>query len=375
MRSASADEALPQVDPARMLSDAVDTPALVVDADVVDSNIESMQAELSGRGIALRPHAKTHKSVAVASRQLAAGARGLTVGTLGEAEVFAAAGIHDLFLAYPLYVTPAKAARLRALLEIAHVRLGVDSVAGVRALSDALGDGARPEVLVEIECGEQRTGVSPDGAGAIARAASEEGAEVVGVFAHAGHSYAPGAATAAADDEVSFLAGAAASLADEGIVAEVVSAGSTPTARSSARPPINEERPGTYVFGDRQQVTLGACRPDQVALFVASTVVSEDRARGTVTIDAGAKSLARDRQDWMEGFGEVLGHPGAKIVRLYDYHGVVEVPASTDLRPGAPILVMPNHVCPVANLFDRYLIVRNGRVVDEWDVDARGRSS
>lgn len=376
MRSVSAKEGtVPTLDPAEILADAVDTPALVLDADIVASNIGSMQAAISDLGIALRPHAKTHKSVSVARQQIEAGARGLTVGTLGEAEVFAAAGIDDLFIAYPLFVTPAKAIRLRALLGIADVRLGVDSVAGVHAMADALGEGTRPPVLIEIECGEHRTGVSPDQAGVIARAAARSGIDVEGVFAHAGHSYQPGATAAAADDEVSSLAGAVAALADEGIVAEVVSAGSTPTVHASARPPVTEERPGTYVFGDRQQVGLGACRADEVALLVASTVVSVDRARSTITIDAGAKSLARDKRDWMDGFGEVVGRPGARIVRLYDYHGVVEVPAGTDLRPGATLLIMPNHACPVVNLFDRYVVVRGGRVVDEWDVDARGRSS
>jgi D-serine deaminase-like pyridoxal phosphate-dependent protein len=231
-------------------------------------------------------------------------------------------------------------------------------------------------VLVEVDSGEHRSGSSPDAAGEVARAARDSGSEVVGVFTHGGHSYATlGTAEAAADDEVDALRRAMDSLQAAGIEPEVVSAGSTPTAALSARPPVTEERPGTYVVGDRQQVMLGACDRQDVALFVVATVVSRDVLRGTVTLNSGAKSLARDRKPWMTGHGELIGYPEASIEELYDYHAVVSVNGGVAPELGEQVLVMPNHACPVVNLAEEFHMVRSGRVVDTWRVDARGRSA
>ena len=132
----------------------IDTPALVVDIDRVDAAIARMASGMAERGVALRPHAKTHKSIEVGRRQIAAGAAGLTVGTIGEAEVFATGGLDDLFIAYPLVPLGPKAARLRALARTARLRLGVDSVVGAHAIADALGDDVeRVSVLVEVDFG------------------------------------------------------------------------------------------------------------------------------------------------------------------------------------------------------------------------------
>ena len=138
---------------------------------------------------------------------------------------------------------------------------------------------------------------------------------------------------------------------------------------------MTEERPGTYVFNDRQQVGLGGCQPEDVSLFVATTVVST-AVPGQVVIDAGGKTLAKDRPAWAAGFGILPAYPDATIVRTYDYHGVVEFPAGAR-RPslGEVVAVIPNHVCPVVNLADSFLVASSGTVVDRWPVDARGHSS
>lgn len=359
---------------ASALPPGIDTPCLVVDADIVDENIGAMQSAMDARHVALRPHAKTHKSVRIATMQLDAGASGITVGTLGEAEVFADGGVRDIFVAYPVWASPPKARRLAALVERATITAGIDGTAGAETLGRIdLGSSGSLRVLVEVDSGEGRTGCRPDEVEAVASAGLLAGLEVVGAFTHGGHSYAgPGLQPEAADDEVRSLAIAAEQLRSLGIDSPALSAGSTPTALLSARDGITEERPGTYVFSDRQQQALGSVgRP---ALFVAATVVSA--TPGRVVLDSGAKSLSQDRKPWMEGFGSIVGYPSLQIEALYDYHAVVQVPSGA-LAPGVgeTVAVVPNHACPVVNLFDRMLVMRAGEAVDEWAVDARGRSA
>ncbi len=354
----------------------IETPAIVVDLDRVEANIAQMSAAMRDRGVALRPHAKTHKSLEFGRRQLAAGAVGLTVATLGEAEVFADGGFDDLFVAYPLIARGAKADRLRRLAERCALSVGVDSTTGAEAIATAVGGAtARLRVLVEIDCGGQRTGVLPEAAGGLARQCRSLGLDVAGAFTHGGHGYAGSAARAGAgDDEVSGLTAAAAALRAEGIEPAVMSAGSTPTAVLSARGAVTEERPGTYIFSDRQQAVLAGAPIDGVALVVAATVVSHGSGNG-FAIDAGAKILGKDVAPYLDGHGVVLGWEGAVVRRLYDHHGVVELPQGAD-RPavGEVVWVVPNHVCPVVNLVDEYLVARNGRLVGRWPVDARGRN-
>ena len=362
--------------PVPRLPDGLDTPAIVVDLDIVEGNIASMAAQMRERGVALRPHAKTHKSVEIARMQLAAGAGGLTVGTLGEAEVMAEAGIRDLFIAYPLWASAAKAPRLRALHEKADLIVGVDSEAGAQALAKAVEGSGRPlRVAVEVDSGGHRTGVGdPKAAARVATAARSAGLEVVGVFTHGGHGYVPGEREKAAGEEVASLGAAEQALREAGIDVRVVSAGSTPTAAYSARGSVTEERPGTYVYGDRMQVVLGTMTGAEVGLFVAATVVST-AVPGRIVIDSGAKALTKDRADWLEGHGAIPALPGAVIRSLYDYHAVVEVPDGLR-RPsvGDVLAVVPNHVCPVVDLADSFVVSRDGQLVGHWPVDARGRS-
>lgn len=354
----------------------IDTPALVVDLDVVDANNRGLVDHLAARGVALRPHAKTHKSVAIARMQLEAGARGITVGTLGEAEVFAGAGIDDVFLAYPLWAVGPKATRLQALHAKTPISVGVDSVAGAERLAAAVaGVGPPLRVLIEIDSGGRRTGVgTPEGARLVAEGARALGLDVVGVFTHGGHGYAgPAARTAAAADEVRSLGEAAQALRSAGFDCTVVSAGATPTMWDAAAGEVNEMRAGTYVLGDRQQASLGAIEFADIALHVVSTVVSTAVA-GQVVLDAGAKTLTKDRAAYLTGHGLIPAYPDAVIEKVNDYHGIVRIPPGTPApHLGEVVAIAPNHVCPVVDLFDAFLAVRGKTIIGLWPVDARGR--
>ena len=353
----------------------VDTPRVVVDLTRVKANIARVQDEMDRRGIALRPHAKTHKSLAIARLQLAAGAVGITVGTLGEAEVFVAGGIDDVFLAYPVWAAGPKAARVRALHEAApRLRIGIDSAAGARRLADAVDPSRHPlTVLVEVDPGNRRTGLASPGAVVdVARAARAAGLRVAGVFSHGGHGYGPGKAASAGDDEVRTLGDAAAALAAAGFTVDTISAGSTPTMATAAAGDVGEIRAGTYVFGDRQQWVLGAIPAEGCALAVAATVVSVHSDR--IVLDAGAKALTKDRAVWLTGHGAIVGYPDLVIERVHDYHGIVPIPSAID-RPalGEVVAVIPNHVCPVVDLVDDVTVLTPAGL-ERWSIDARGRS-
>ena len=359
------------------LPPGLETPCLVIDLDVVERNAQRMADAVTGAGIALRPHTKTHKSVRLARIQLAAGAAGVTVGTLGEAEVMAAGGVDDIFIAYPLWATGAKADRLRALMSMTpRLTVGVDSVAGAELLAAVARSAGRPlSVVIEVDPGNLRTGVSAQQAADVAAAAQRLGLDVAGAFTHGGHAYRGADAIAgAADDEVRALAEAAVALRAAGIEARVLSAGSSPTALADRVAPVTELRPGTYLLGDRQQVALGASPSDGVAIAVAATVISTNVA-GQVVIDAGAKSVTKDLPAYLAGYGNLPAYPDGVIERVFDYHGAVTFPAGA-ARPtlGEIVAVVPNHACTVVDLYDEFVATRSGTIVGRWPVDARGRS-
>jgi D-serine deaminase-like pyridoxal phosphate-dependent protein len=350
----------------------METPALVVDLDRLRANVDHMAALAGSRGLALRPHAKTHKCVEIARLQMEAGAVGLTVATVSEAEVFADAGFTDLFVAYPLFPVGLKAERLRRLLDRVDLRVGVDNPAGAAAVAGAAGS-RRVQVALEMDSGQHRTGVAPAEVVELAKQCLSLGLEVVGVFTHGGHSYRdPSAPSRAAADEGGALAQAHDRLVEAGHPVAVVSAGSTPTTGAARPPQVTEERPGSYVFHDRQQLALGACAPDQLALSVAATVVSSHRGR--FVIDAGSKALASDRPEWLRGHGWIPSLGDATVVTLSEHHGIVEG-ATRQPAVGDVVHVVPNHVCTVVNLFDEYAVTQAGSVVDRWPVAARGKNA
>jgi D-serine deaminase-like pyridoxal phosphate-dependent protein len=358
------------------LAHRVDTPAPIVLTDVMQRNIDRMQAFAAEHFLQLRPHVKTHKCVEIGRRQLKAGAVGITAGNVGEAEVFAAAGFDDIFLAYPLWPSGTKSDRIRRLAQITRLRVGVDNAAAIDALADAMGDEPdRLAVVVEIDCGARRSGAPPEAAGDLALAARKRGLVPVGVYTYPGQGAArPDTRESAALDQQEALTAAVSSFRDVGLIPEVVSAGSTPTVAFSTDSVITEIRPGEYVFCDLNNTRLGACEQDQVALFVAATVVS-DWVPGQVILDAGTKALGREGTPEL-GYGGIAGKE-AVLAKLNEYHGFLAVPAG-ESRPsvGTVVPVMPNHVCPVVNNFDELIVTdTEGADVQRWPVAARGRLS
>jgi D-serine deaminase-like pyridoxal phosphate-dependent protein len=358
------------------LPEGIDTPTVIVDIDVLERNITTWARRMAERGVGLRPHTKTSKCIEVIRRQVDAGAVGLTVATLGEAEVLAAAGFTELFQAYPLWAgRPERARRLRALHERVDLMVGVESVEAAAELGRAVAGSERPlRVLVEIDPGLHRSGVRPDEVATIARAAHDAGLDVRGAFTFGGHGYAAcDAAPTAGNDEVRTLTLAAELLTAAGFEPEVLSAGSTPTALHSARGPVTDERPGTYVFQDSQQVTLGVASLGDVAMVVAATVVAS-HTDGRFVLDTGSKAIAADRPVWARGHGRVPAYPDAELRSLSEHHCVGW---TTGPRPkvGEVVAVVPNHACVVVNLVDTLTVVRNGVIVDEWAVASRGRNS
>jgi D-serine deaminase-like pyridoxal phosphate-dependent protein len=349
------------------------TPCLVVDRDVLEGNLVAMADRARDLGLGLRPHAKTHKCLEIARRQVGLGAVGLTVATVGEAEVFADAGFTDLFIAYPVWAAGARGGRLSALAERVTLRVGADSAEGAELVARALA-GTEAEVVVEVDSGHHRTGVAPERAGQVAAAAHRSGLRVAGVFTFPGHSYEPGGREQAAADETRALQEADAALRQAGLGAGLRSGGSTPTAALVIQGALNEMRPGVYAFNDAQQVELGAADWDTVALTAVATVVS--RHGRDIIVDAGSKVLGADRLAWATGGGRLPDHPRARIDALSEHHATVSFTEDAPLPElGSLVRVAPNHVCAAVNLADVLIVTAGGDVVDEWQVAARGRNS
>jgi D-serine deaminase-like pyridoxal phosphate-dependent protein len=357
----------------------VETPAVLVDLDVLQRNIARMAQAARDAGVRLRPHAKTHKVPEVGRMQIAAGAVGLTLAKPGEAEVFADAGFEDIFLAYPV-VGADKARRLLALADRLRLRVGADSIEGARTLGEVFaGAGRRLDVLLKVDVGSRRVGVLPKDALETARRLADlPGLRLRGVFTHSGMGYGektPDGVAAQGRHEGGTMARVAEELRAAGLPVEEVSVGSTPTGRSAMTVAgVTECRPGTYVYQDASQVNLGTCALEDCALTVVATVVSTP-APDRAVLDAGSKTLSSDPlRPEAGGHGWIVGRK-SRVQRLSEEHGVVDVVAGESFRVGERVRVIPNHACVVSNLHDRILAVRADRVEAEWPVAARGRVS
>jgi D-serine deaminase-like pyridoxal phosphate-dependent protein len=346
------------------------TPYLRVDVARLRANIDAAAARTAAAGVSLRPHAKTHKSPEIARLQLEAGAIGLTVATIGEAEVFVEHGVEDVFIAYPLWLSDGAARRLRDLAGRADLAIGVDSEAAAQRAGTKL-EGTGIAVLVEVDSGQHRSGAPPGDAGGIAAAAAEAGLPVRGVFTFPGHGYSPDLMESAADDEAAALEAAVASFRDAGLEPDVVSGGSTPTLAHTHTGALTELRPGVYLFGDAQQWELGTMAPTSIALTCRATVVSH--AGGRVVLDSGSKALGADRAPYATGGGRLLDHPDARVVQLSEHHAVVDLAGATLPPLGSQVDVVPNHVCAAVNLADT-LWADDGTGLVSWPVAARGRN-
>ena len=364
----------------------IPTPAVLVDAAVLTRNLSTMQAAANARGLRLRPHAKTHKSPHVARLQLERGAVGICCAKLGEAEVFADAGVNDIRLPYPLH--PVNADRVFALAERVTLSFIVDDPAVAQAWSDlARARGRRLEVLVKVDVGFHRCGIdpaAPSAPGTVRAIAAMEGLAFRGLLSHAGHGYharSEGELLDVAEKEAQTLRDLAAAA---GVRCAEISVGATPTARFSVEQDgLTEIRPGNYAYFDRTQVGLGAATWADCALTVLARVVSRPAA-DRVILDSGSKTLTNDGA---RGFVDLPGHgtvlrdlhdpePEAalRIERLSEEHATVRViEGRTRLATGDLVRVIPNHSCVVSNLVDALWLVDGDAVVERLPVAARGR--
>ena len=378
----------------------VRTPFAFIDNARLRANIRTMAERARAAGVALRPHAKTHKSVEIAKMQIAAGAVGICCAKLGEAEVFADAGIADIRLPYP--INPSNSDRVLALLPRVQLSIIVDDMGVAQGWSDAMvaaqtragGDaGLTLAVLVKVDVGFHRCGINPaaaDAAERVAFVAALPGLNFRGLLSHAGQAYHAGSEMELeymATREAEMLRDLAERATALGVKIEEVSVGSTPTSRfiekqmGQAFAPT-EMRPGNYVFLDRTQTGLGAATLDTCAMFIAATVVSRP-APDRVILDCGAKTLALDGA---RGFGAMPGHglvilpdgtpdPTLVIERLSEEHATVKATAPTRLKIGDRVRVLPNHSCVVTNLMDELVLAEGDVVTGRIRVAARGRIS
>lgn len=354
----------------------LETPSLLLDLDAVERNVAEMAELARSAGTRLRPHAKTHKCPEIARMQLDAGAGGITVAKLGEAEVMLdAADVDDVLIAYPIWGED-KLRRLRALRERARVLVSLDSVEVAEGLGRVAGSGGPVEVLVEVDTGHHRLGRPPGGPTVelVAEIARIRGIEVLGLLTHAGHAYraAPDELAAVAKLEIEDLARTAELCERAGVPIREISVGATPTVRTEAGSPgVTEVRPGTYVFNDVQQLRLGVATEATCGAKVLATVVSRPDEERFV-IDAGTKCFTSDGGDGppFPGRGVVAGRPDLVLDFLTEEHGVGHGP---NVRIGDRLEVIPLHVCSAVNMFDLAYGVRGGVVERELAIAARGK--
>jgi D-serine deaminase-like pyridoxal phosphate-dependent protein len=370
------------IDQRQAVLDAVpETPAVVVDVAVVRDNISRMAEAARNGGKALRPHAKTHKMLEVARMQLDAGAAGLQVAKLGEAEVFLGSGVTDVFIGYPV-VGAGKVARLLDLAERVQVSVSLDAL----EVAEPIGRAARARgvtipVLLELNTGLDRVGVLPDEEAVelALRIASLPGIAFLGVMTHEGQALSRSATHEQLEREALAACAQVVSIADairaRGLECTRVSVGATATARFDVRAPgVTDVRPGTYVFNDATQVAQGAATLDQVAIWVVATVVSVHT--DWIVVDAGSKSLSSDRLNRRDGppiVGQLVDRPDYHVVRVSEEHGMISTPPDSPLRVGDRVAIVPSHACTVINLTDDVLVAEAGAIVDRWRVAARGR--
>jgi D-serine deaminase-like pyridoxal phosphate-dependent protein len=353
-----------------MLISELDTPALLIDLDIMERNLAKVAAYARQHDLRLRPHTKTHKIPALARKQIELGAVGITVAKTTEAEVMLKAGPADLLIAYPV-VGAAKIERLKAIAEKTQVTVAVDSLAAAKMIADA---GIRAGILVEVDVGLGRMGVRPDEATLLVEEIiTLPHVEWRGVAFYPGHVKDPND-----EQEIAQLQTAILELVDRFVAmripAPIVSGGSTPLLWHSHRfDGLNEIRPGTYIFNDRNTWAGGACAREDCAATMMATVVSVQGGR--MMIDGGSKTFSSDKlSTGGEGFGEIVGAPGALFHKMNEEHGYVDISkAERGFAVGDRLRVLMNHVCTAVNMQERIYGVRGDEVVETWVVEGRGK--
>lgn len=366
---------------------SLDTPVAIVDVSRMQRNIQRMQQRMDTLGVRLRPHIKTSKCLPVIKAQIAAGASGVTVSTLKEAEHCFAEGISDIF--YAVAIAPGKLAQALTLRRKG-CRLSVltDSVIGAQAIvSFGQQNDERFEVWIEIDCDGHRSGLTVEDNALIdvARVLSEGGMQLRGVMTHAGSSYELDnleALQILAEQERFLCVSAAERIREAGLVCPEVSIGSTPTALSAlSLKDVTEVRAGVYVFFDLVMHNIGVCQTDELALSVLTTVIGHQKDKGWIITDAGWMAMSRDRgtqrqrQDF--GYGQVCTEAGdwiegALVTGANQEHGIITLGTAesanivTRFPIGSRLRIMPNHACATGAQFPDYHACDAEGVVHTW---------
>jgi D-serine deaminase-like pyridoxal phosphate-dependent protein len=361
----------------------LETPALLIDREVMLDNLKYMQNYANENNVHLRPHTKTHKMPGVAKLQEELGAKGITVAKVGEAEVMAKHGLTDIFIANQI-VGNSKIERIRKLAETIDISFGIDDIYHVNEI-EAVFEGAanKAQVVVEIEVGENRSGVIEESAfrALLESIQASRNVEFKGVFSHDGHSYKAENLdecreifTRSVERTLRF-----AEIAEEmDLNPKVVSIGSTPSLMQNYEIPdgITEIRPGTYVLMDASQANVIGTY-DRCAATILTTVISKPTTERVIT-DVGAKGITAQRRSKgitkTEGLGYIKGFDDVHIFDVFDEHAIIYNEKFRDqVSIGDKVEIIPNHICPVCNLHEKAYLISNGEVVEELIVECRGK--
>ena len=349
------------------MKEELDTPAVLIDMDIVKKNIQAYQKYCNRVGISLRPHIKTHKIPELAKLQLNEGAAGITCQKISEAEaIISEGGISDIFITYNI-IGQKKLMALKKLSKRANISVVADSMYCLEGLSRAFGDSEkRLRVLVECDTGAKRCGViSPSAALKLAKEISSNNNLIFGGLM----TYPP---ISEPEKVNAFLAEAKELIEKNGITVETISIGGSPDMWKVKEIPIaNEYRIGTYIFNDRSLFHRGVCEERDCALTVLATVVSTPTEYRAI-VDAGSKVLTSDLFG-LTGYGKVINEPHLKICQLTEEHGTITSDNPTGLKIGQQLRIIPNHACVVTNMLDSVIFVENETPIKHQKVIARGK--
>ena len=365
----------------------LDTPAALIDVRGMHDNIGRMQERMNALGVKFRPHVKTSKCLRVVEAQLAAGAQGITVSTLKEAEQFFDAGVGDIV--YAVGIVPTKLPHvLRLRRSGCDLKIITDSIAGAEAIASFGTEHAEAfEVWIEVDADGHRSGIPPEGASllAVGRTLRDRGMRLGGVLAHAGSSYdhdEPDALRRIAEQERSGTVRAAERLRQAGLPCPAVSVGSTPTALSAQRlDGVTEVRAGVYVFFDLVMHNVGVCDMRQIALSVLTTVMGHQEEKGWAIVDAGWMAMSRDRGTQKQKrdfrYGQVCTEDGEPIAGYVldsanQEHGIlcradgVDTQIATRFPIGTRLRILPNHACATGAQHPAYGAILPDGEVETW---------
>lgn len=357
----------------------IPSPAVIVDLDSTERNIERVAALTRKYGMQHRPHIKAHKSEYFARKQLEAGAIGVTVAKISEAETMVEHGIDDILIAYSI-VGEEKLQRLKKLHETARIMTTVDSMEAAKGLASS-GTPEHPlSVLIEVDCGTHRGGRQPgeDILQFALQLRDFKPLQIEGIFTYNGDLYHTENTEQLRDlvaRESRLLTETAENLRQHEIPVEIISGGSTPALLALDQlHGVTDIRSGNYLFNDVSGIQFGTASIEDCALRVLATVISTPLP-GYATIDAGSKTLTNDLSVRGERYGVIVGQPEVQLVDLNEEHGYLRYDADrVQVHIGDKIEIIPNHACVLPNLCDRIYGVRGDEVVEEITVDARGRN-